>query len=158
VSGRRGDSAPAAGGASEAQAAGASCEIDQIRDEVLACPDVIALSAGAFGEARSYLPGRCVDGVRLNDDSVQVHVIARYGPSMESIADQIASALTGVLRDRRLDVVVQDVVLPDGAAGPSDEARVGAERRGGATVAGSSKPPPADPASARPGDRGRGSR
>jgi hypothetical protein len=69
-------------------AAGEPTEADQISAAVLACPDVAGMSAGAFGEIRSYLPGRTVPGVRLGDESVEVHVVARYGPPLPEVAGQ----------------------------------------------------------------------
>lgn len=99
-------------------------EADRIRAAVLSCRDVTAMSAGAFGEIRSYLPGRSVAGVTLDDDAVSVHVVARYGPPLHAVSEQIAAAIGPLLGDRRLRVVVEDVTLP------GDEAT---DERGGAT-------------------------
>ena len=45
-------------------------EADRISAAVSSCSDVAGMSTGPFGEARSYLPGRSVPGVTVNDDVV----------------------------------------------------------------------------------------
>lgn len=47
---------------------------------VLACPSVAGLSGGPFGTVGTYLPGRRVTGVRITDDEVTIHVVARLVP------------------------------------------------------------------------------
>jgi hypothetical protein len=93
-------------------AAGELTEADQISAAVLACPDVAGMSAGTFGEIRSYLPGRTVPGVRLGDDAIEVHVVARYGPALPEVAGQIGRALAPLLPGRAVRVVVEDILLP----------------------------------------------
>jgi hypothetical protein len=93
-------------------AAGELTEADQISTAVLACPDVAGMSAGTLGEIRSYLPGRTVPGVRLGDEAVEVHVVARYGPPLPEVAGQIGRALAPLLPGRAVRVVVEDILLP----------------------------------------------
>jgi len=47
------------------------------------------LSAGAIGEVATYLPGRRVAGVRITEDGINMHVVGRFGPSMEAIGDEV---------------------------------------------------------------------
>jgi uncharacterized alkaline shock family protein YloU len=84
-------------------------EADQVSAAVLACPDVAGMSAGAFGEVRSYLPGRAVPGVRLGEESVEVHVIARYGRPLSAVAAQIERAVDALLPGRAVRVVIEDI-------------------------------------------------
>ncbi len=102
--------------------AAVGADADRIREAVLACPDVVGLFGGAFGEIRSYLPGRSVAGVRVDEERVQVHVVARYGPPLTEVATQIGSALAPLLADRPLRVVVEDIVVPGEAAEPDGAA------------------------------------
>ena len=88
---------------------------DTVAALVLGCPAVAGLSAGPFGTAASYLPGRVVPGVRVGPDAVEVHVVARYGPTVAELAGQVRTALAGRVLGRRVDVVVED--LADPAAG-----------------------------------------
>jgi len=98
--------------ASQVSAGESGSEPERIRVAVLACPDVADLSAGAFGEIRSYLPGRSVPGVRVDDDAVEVHIVARLGPPLQAIAAQIDDALAPILAGRELRVTVEDVTIP----------------------------------------------
>lgn len=91
---------------------GGDSEPERISVAVLACPDVSDLSAGAFGEIRSYLPGRSVPGVKVDDDAVEVHIVARFGPPLRAIAAQIDDALAPLLAGRELRVTVEDVTIP----------------------------------------------
>jgi uncharacterized alkaline shock family protein YloU len=87
-------------------------EVDQISAAALACPDVAGMSAGVFGEVRSYLPGRAVPGVRLSDEAVEVHVVARYGPSLPAVAGEIDRAVAALLPGRAVRVFIEDILLP----------------------------------------------
>jgi uncharacterized alkaline shock family protein YloU len=89
-------------------------DADRISAAVLACPDVAAMSAGAFGEVRSYLPGRSVPGVRIGDEAVEVHVVARYGSPLPAVAARIDRAVTRVSDGRAVRVVIEDIQLTDG--------------------------------------------
>ena len=87
-------------------------DADRIRTAVLACPDVADLSAGPFGEVASYLPGRTISGVRIDDDHVEVHIVARFGQPLRTVADRIGDSLQGLLKGRPLSVAVDDILLP----------------------------------------------
>ena len=91
-------------------------EADRISAAVLSCSEVAGMSAGPFGEVRSYLPGRSVPGVTFNDDVVAVHVVARFGPPLNAIVEQITAAVSPLLGTRRLHVTVEDITLPDAEA------------------------------------------
>lgn len=90
-------------------------DADRIRGAALECPDVADLSAGVFGEVASYLPGHSVSGVRVDEERVEVHIIARYGRPLQQIADDIGRRVAPFLSDRRLEVAVDDVLLPGDA-------------------------------------------
>ena len=84
-----------------------------IAARVLAADGVVAMSAGPVGQFRSYLPGGVsVPGVRLDDDRVEVNIVAEYGPRLAELGDRLARELTLLLGGRSLTVSVDDVVLP----------------------------------------------
>lgn len=87
-------------------------DADRIRAAVLGCPDVADLAAGPFNEVASYLPGRTVPGVRVDDEHVEVHIIANYGQPLRQVANQIGASVQGLLRGRPLNVCVDDILLP----------------------------------------------
>lgn len=103
---------------------------DALAALVSACPAVAGLSGGPFGAAATYLPGRRVAGLRLEPEVVEVHVDLRYGATVTELAGQVWRALSGQVRDRTVDVVVEDVLdlaqlptastpLPSAAVPPS---------------------------------------
>jgi hypothetical protein len=82
---------------------------ERAAEATLACPHVLALSGGMMGEVATYLPGRRVTGVRVRDTEVDVHVVARYGPTMDEIGAQVRAALTPLVGDRTVMVTIDDL-------------------------------------------------
>ena len=87
---------------------------DDVAQAVLAVPGVAALHGGMFGEVGTYLPGRRVRGVRLTEDSTDVHVSVLLGYPVRQTADQIRRAVSQLVAGP-VHVVVEDVV--EGAPG-----------------------------------------
>lgn len=86
---------------------------DAIAAAVASCPSVSGLSSGLAGEIATYLPGRRVSGVRAQPDSVEVHVIARYGATLHEVESQVRGAVTAAVGEAvRVDVVLADVEDP----------------------------------------------
>jgi hypothetical protein len=115
-------------------------DADAVAAAVSACADVVRLSGGVLGEVATYLPGRRVNGVRVREDGgVEVHVVARYGPTVAEIAAQVRAAVTAICGPVPVHVGIDDLELdpvPGAASG-----RAGAA--GKATPAGSgTRPPP----------------
>lgn len=84
-------------------------DADAVAALVRVCPAVVRLTAGAFGAA-TYLPGRRVDGVRMTDQVVEVHVVVPLGVTAADAAGQVRTALADRVGRRRVDVVVEDVL------------------------------------------------
>jgi hypothetical protein len=93
---------------------------DLIAAAVLAVPHVVALSAGRFREVATYLPGRRVEGVRVRPELVEVHVIARYGPTMAEVGAAVHAAVVGAAGPVEVVVGIDDLAVPplpgDGAS------------------------------------------
>jgi uncharacterized alkaline shock family protein YloU len=88
-------------------------DADAIVAAIGTCPSVAGLSGGLAGEIATYLPGRRVAGVRSKDDSVEVHVIARYGARLHEVDAEVRAAVTAAVGQAvRIDVVVADVEDP----------------------------------------------
>ncbi len=81
-------------------------------------PGVADLHGGVFGEVATYLPGRKVAGVRVEDDHVDIHVSVLYDQPVRATAEAVASRLEPVAQ-RPVHVTVDDVVLPEEAAASS---------------------------------------
>jgi hypothetical protein len=86
---------------------------DAIAAAIATCPSVSGLSGGLAGEVATYLPGRRVSGVRVTPDSIEVHVVARYGVGLHDVDSEVRAAVTAAVGAvTRIDVVVADVEDP----------------------------------------------
>ncbi|CAM2834162.1 Asp23/Gls24 family envelope stress response protein [Prescottella defluvii] len=84
----------------------------------LAVPQVVGLHGGEFGEVATYLPGRRVTGVRIDDTRCSVHVTVRYPADLFATAERIRDAVREVV-SVPVDVTIEDLTgLPDNETGP----------------------------------------
>jgi hypothetical protein len=65
------------------------------------------------GEAATYLPGRRVAGVRIDDDHVEVHVVARWDAVLPELADGVRQAVAAAAGGRAVSVFIDDIEIPD---------------------------------------------
>ncbi|MDP8937946.1 MAG: hypothetical protein M3O23_09515 [Actinomycetota bacterium] len=93
-----------------------SPDLDAVAAAVAGCPPVAGLSAGRFGEVATYLPGRRLVGVRLDDDELEVHVVARWGTPLPEVGDAVRRAVAPVGDGRPVTVYIDDIEVP-GAPG-----------------------------------------
>ena len=87
--------------------------VDALAGLVGACPSVARLGSPRSGGTTTYLPGRRVAGLRIGPDRIDVEVVARWGFSVADVAADIRRAVAMVAPDRRVDVMVADVELPE---------------------------------------------
>ncbi len=87
----------------------AAVDADAVAAAALACPEVVSLSGGQFGEVATYLPGRRVAGVRVTTDRVDVHVVARYGVPLHQIADRVRRTVAPAVAGLPVDVTFDDI-------------------------------------------------
>ena len=89
-------------------------------DQVVALARSVAgvadLTGGAFGSAATYLPGRRVLGVRIDDDFLSVHLVVTLERPIPDVAADVRRALAAASGGRRIDVLIEDVVA--GGADP----------------------------------------
>ena len=86
---------------------------DQIVAAVTSCPGVAGLTQIPGIPVATYLPGRSVPGVAVRAGEVEVCVVARYGPPLPQIAEQVRQAVAPLVPDRVVDVVIADIALPE---------------------------------------------
>ena len=85
---------------------------DVVAEAVLACPAVAGLVDD--GSVATYLPGRRVGGVRVDDDGCTLAVALRPdGRPLPELADEVRRAAAAVLPDGPVDVLVADLVLEE---------------------------------------------
>ena len=63
---------------------------------VLAVPGVVALHGGRFGGLGTYLPGRRVTGVRIDDEGTEVHVVVSDLAPVPETAARVQRAVSAV--------------------------------------------------------------
>jgi uncharacterized alkaline shock family protein YloU len=83
--------------------------VDVIAAAVTAVDGVANLHGGMFGEAATYLPGRRVAGIRLDQHGTEVHVSLLFGyplrPTAEAVRNAVAPLVSGPVH-----VTVEDVI------------------------------------------------
>lgn len=89
-------------------------DADAIAAAALACPGVSGLHGGALNEFAAYLPGRSVAGVRLAEEHVEVHLVARYGTVLPSLAEEVRAAVLPLAGGRPVEIHIDDINDIDG--------------------------------------------
>jgi hypothetical protein len=92
---------------------------EALETTALACPGVVGLSGGRFGEVATYLPGRRIRGVRVAGDQVELHLMVVPDVPVWQTADRVLAEVAALAAPRRVHVVVADVADPaEPEAGP----------------------------------------
>jgi len=86
-----------------------TCDVDAIAAATLACTAVAGLHEGGTRAVATYLPGRRVVGVRVENRRVVVSVMLASGFSVRLLDAQVRSALAPHVGGRDVDVYVADV-------------------------------------------------
>lgn len=86
-------------------------DADAIAAAALGCPGVTGLHGGPLNEVVAYLPGRTVAGVRLAEDRVEVHVVARYGTTLPMLAESVRAAVTPAAGGFPVEVHIDDLEI-----------------------------------------------
>jgi len=92
-------------------------DVDSVAAAVTACPAVARLHSGGTRFVATYLPGRRVVGVRVEDDRVLVSVVLSRGIPVRTLEKQVRAALAPLVEGRDVDVHVADVEMGDPADG-----------------------------------------
>ena len=66
----------------------------------------------------TYLPGRRLTGVRLAGDELEIHVVARWGPSLPEVADAVRLAVAPLAGGLPVTVYIDDIEVPTDVAVP----------------------------------------
>jgi hypothetical protein len=93
-----------------------SVDVDAVAAAVMRCPSVMGLSAGTSGEVKTHLPGRRINGVKVVEDGIDVHVVARWVRYLPDVAQDVRRLLAPLAAGRAINVFIDDVAVDDGAA------------------------------------------
>lgn len=85
-------------------------QADAIAAAALAVDGVAHLHGGMFGEVGTYLPGRRVEGVRVDDSGVDVHVSLTQGAPVRKTARAVKQAVADGMGSMPVTVTVEDVL------------------------------------------------
>ena len=123
-------------------------DVDALAAAVRSCPAVVDLAAGELGSAATYLPGRRIVGLGVDDARVTIQIRSRWGASAGDVAEQIRAAVSGLVGARPIDIVIADIEVPPGEPDPTN----GEPASGHRLFVGSPTAPPSElpPASAPP--------
>lgn len=95
-------------------------DADAIAAAALACGGVAGLHGGMGHEVAAYLPGRTVAGVRLAEDRVEVHVVARYGTVLPVLAEEVRAAVIPVAGGFPVEIHIDDLAVEPALSGQAD--------------------------------------
>ncbi len=87
-------------------------DVDAVAAAVAALPEVASLASGGLVPVATYLPGRRVLGVRVEDTAVTVAVVGALWTPVATLASSVRRAITPLAGGRRIDVHVEDVAAP----------------------------------------------
>jgi hypothetical protein len=85
-------------------------EVWAIAERVRSCRGVVGLSGGPFGTVATYLPGRRLTGVSVDDREVRIAVVVTAGRPLPETADEVRRALADLAGERRVNVRIDDIV------------------------------------------------
>jgi len=91
-------------------------DADAVAALVRGCDGVAGLDGGRFGEVTSYLPGRTVPGVAIDDYRIRVQVRSKWGVPAAELAALVTAALAPLAGSRPVDVAIADIDDPPAAA------------------------------------------
>ncbi|WP_245006062.1 MULTISPECIES: Asp23/Gls24 family envelope stress response protein [Rhodococcus] len=95
---------------------------ETVADAALAVHGVAALHGGEFGEVGTYLPGKRVTGVVIDENGCNVHISVAYPANVVTVAQHVRDAV-GQVVDVPITVTVGDVSHPDDQLAPLIEER-----------------------------------
>lgn len=83
--------------------------VDDVASAVLGIDGVVGLHGGEFGEIGTYLPGRTVHGIRIDDRQCEVHITAEYPSDVHGVARGVRAAVQPLV-PVPVSVTVEDIV------------------------------------------------
>ncbi|MGA9870317.1 MAG: hypothetical protein WBQ44_04100 [Rhodococcus sp. (in: high G+C Gram-positive bacteria)] len=82
---------------------------DTVAAAAVSVSGVAGLHGGEFGEIATYLPGRKVVGIRIDDQLCEVHISAEYPTDLGGVAAGVRAAVQPLM-PVPVAVTIEDVV------------------------------------------------
>lgn len=90
-------------------------DLDAVAAAVRSCPGVDDLDGGpSNAQLATYLPGRKIDGLKLTADTLTVQIRSVWNVPVTEVGAQIRLAVTHLVDDRLVDIVVADLTPAPG--------------------------------------------
>lgn len=102
-------------GADERPAIVNGVDVDTLAATVRSCHFVSDLAAGGPGSPATYLPGRRVAGIAVDDERVRIQVRSCWAAPADVVATEIRASVRPLVGDRRIDITIADIDDPPGA-------------------------------------------
>ena len=81
---------------------------EDVEAVVLALPGVVRLDGGRFGGVGTYLPGRRVTGVRIDEGGTEVHIVVSGVEPIQTTAGRVQRAVSAIA-PMPVNVHVEDI-------------------------------------------------
>jgi len=94
-------------------------DVDVLAALVRSCQSVSDLAAGGPGSPASYLPGRRLAGIAVDETRVRIQVRSRWAAPAHVVDAEIRAAVRPLVGDRMIDITIADIDDPPGW--PSNE-------------------------------------
>lgn len=88
-------------------------DLDAVAAAALGCPLIADLTGGRFGEVATYRPGSRLVGVRMDDEGIELHVVAKWGAPLPEVAEVVRAAVAPYAEGLPVSVFVDDIELPE---------------------------------------------
>jgi len=69
---------------------------EDVEAVVLALPGVVRLDGGRFGGIGTYLPGRRITGVRIDEEGTEVHIVVAGVEPIQTTAGRVQRAVSAI--------------------------------------------------------------
>lgn len=87
-------------------------DAEAIAERALQSTSVSGLYPGGAVEVATYLPGRRISGVRVREDEVEVHVVARWSTPLGDVAEEVRALVTPLAGGLPVSIYIDDVDAP----------------------------------------------
>ena len=87
-------------------------DAEAVAERALQSRSVSGLYPGGAVEVATYLPGRKISGVRVREDEVEVHVVARWSLPLTEVAEDVRALVAPLAGGLPVSVYIDDVDAP----------------------------------------------
>lgn len=101
-------------GASERMAMVSGVDVDALAAKVRSCHFVSDLAAGGPGSPATYLPGRRLAGIAVDETRVRIQVRSCWAAPAHVVIAEIRAAVRPLVGNRMIDITIADIDDPPG--------------------------------------------